>query len=165
MIEVKLETIQVSLVSSHRVVVLKALEEERYLPIWIGTCEAEAIAVRLEGVEIPRPLTHDLLVEILELLGADLLHVTINALVDGTFYAQLVVETEREELTIDARPSDALALAVRVGAPIYVAEAVMDEAAISPEADLLELEVREQELGVFKDFLDTLDLSSLDAGA
>ncbi len=161
MIEVRLDTIQVSLVSSHRVVVLKALNEERYLPIWIGACEAEAIAVRLEGVEIPRPLTHDLMVELLDVLDVDMSYVYINALVKGTFYAQLVLTTSQGEALVDARPSDALALAIRLGAPIYVAEPVMDEAAITPEEDLLESEEREQELGVFKDFLDTLDIDSL----
>ena len=157
MIEVTLETIQMSLVSPHRVVVLREVGFERYLPIWIGPCEAEAISVRLNGVEMPRPLTHDLLVRLMDALGAKLLYIFVNALSDNTFFARLVMDVHGEEIEIDSRPSDALAIAVRVGVPVYVAEEVMEEAGVVPEQDIAEQENHEENLGVFRDFLSSLD--------
>ncbi|HQE94145.1 MAG TPA: bifunctional nuclease family protein [Anaerolineae bacterium] len=156
MIEVTLETLQMSLVSPHRIVVLRESNVERYLPIWIGPCEAESIANRLNGVEIPRPQTHDLIVSILDTLEADLLYVHINALADNTFFARLVVDVNGRQIDIDSRPSDAIAIAVRMGVPIYVAEEVMEEAGVFPERDLLPKE--QEDLGVFRDFLSTLDI-------
>ncbi|MFP4395778.1 MAG: bifunctional nuclease family protein [Anaerolineales bacterium] len=157
MIEVELETIQMSLVSPHRIVVLRDLDAERYLPIWIGPCEAEAISVRLNGVDLPRPLTHDLTVNILDMLGAELQYIYINALVDNTFYAQLILDLGNEVIEVDSRPSDAMAIAVRADAPIYVSEQVMDEASVAPEPDILEEASREEDLSVFREFLDTLN--------
>ncbi len=156
MIEVTVETLQMSLVSPHRIVVLREVDVERYLPIWIGPCEAEAIANRLNGVEIPRPQTHDLIVNILDALNADLLYIHINALTDNTFFARLALEVGGEQIDIDTRPSDAIAIAVRMGVPIYVAEEVMEEAGVFPEHDLLGKE--QEDLGVFRDFLSTLDI-------
>lgn len=155
MIEVTLETIQMSLVSPHRIVVLREVDVERYLPIWIGPCEAEAISVRLNGIEMPRPLTHDLIVNLMKKVGLDPLYVYINALTDNTFYARLVMERNGEETDIDIRPSDAIAIAVRVGVPLYVDEAVMEEAGVVPERDISE-EGEDEDLDVFRDFLSSL---------
>ncbi len=159
MIEVMLETIQMSLVSPHRIVVLKAVGEERYLPIWIGPCEAEAISLRLRGVTVPRPLTHDLIINLLHAFNAELHYIYINDLRDDTFYARLILDVEGKEMEIDARPSDAIAVAVRWGVPIYVAESVLDEAGVVPEEDVTE--ERWRDLDVFRDFLNTLNLDDM----
>ena len=156
MIEVTLETIQVSLVSSHRIVVLKQIGMERYLPIWIGPCEAEAISVGVNKIEMERPLTHDLILNTMDALKAELLYIFVNDLADNTFYARLILDVEGEEVEVDSRPSDAMAIAVRVGVPIYVAEYVMDEAGVVPEEDITE-DDEEKNLGVFRDFLSSLD--------
>lgn len=158
MIEVKVETVQISLVSSHRIVVLKEIGKERYLPIWIGPCEAEAISVGAKGVEMLRPLTHDLIVNVLEGLSAELLYIHINDLANQTFYAHLVVASYDNEIEIDSRPSDAIAIAVRMDVPIYVAESVMAEAGVEPEEDITKQGIDEKNLGVFRDFLSSLDL-------
>ena len=158
MIEVKIETIQVSLVSSHRIVVLKEIDAERYLPIWIGPCEAEAISVGAKGIDVLRPLTHDLLVNLLDALDAELLYIHINDLAENTFYATLFVSTGEAEMEVDSRPSDAIAIAVRAEVPIYVAESVMRDAGVVPESDIREQEgIDEKSLGVFRDFLSSLD--------
>ncbi len=161
MIEVTLETLQMSLVSPHRIVVLREVDVERYLPIWIGPCEAEAIANRLNNVEIPRPQTHDLLVNVLDALDADLLYIHINALADNTFFAQLVLDVNAQRIEVDCRPSDAIAVAVRLDVPIYVAEEVMDEAGVYPERDLMPQGQEDKDLSVFRDFLSTLDADDL----
>ena len=158
MIEVKIETIQVSLVSSHRIVVLRELDSDRYLPIWIGPCEAEAISVGAKGIDVLRPLTHDLVVNVLDALGAELLYIYINDLADNTFYATLLLSTGEAEIEVDSRPSDAIAIAVRAGVPIYVAESVLRDAGVVPEGDIREQEgLDEKSLGVFRDFLSSLD--------
>jgi len=159
MIEVTLETIQVSLVSAHRVVVLKEAETDRHLPIWIGPCEAEAISVGIKGIDVRRPLAHDVIVNVIDALGAELRHIVISDLADNTFYATLVLSTQDGEVHVDARPSDALATAVRLGVPIYVAESVMDEAGAMPEQNVLDQASADSEsLGVFRDFLSSLDM-------
>lgn len=160
MIEVTLETLQMSLVSPHRIVVLREVDVERYLPIWIGPCEAEAIANRLNHIEIPRPQTHDLLVNVLDELDADLLYIHINALADNTFFARLVLDVKGQHSEVDCRPSDAIAVAVRLDVPIYVAEEVMDEAGVYPERDLMPQGQEDKDLSVFRDFLSTLDDAS-----
>ncbi len=158
MIEVKIETIQVSLVSSHRIVVLRELDSDRYLPIWIGPCEAEAISVGAKGIDVLRPLTHDLVVNVLDALDAELLYIYINDLADNTFYATLLLSTGEAEIEVDSRPSDAIAIAVRTGVPIYVAESVIRDAGVVPEGDIREQEgLDEKSLGVFRDFLSSLD--------
>lgn len=158
MIEVTLETIQMSLISSNRIVILKEVGIERYLPIWIGPCEAESIAVCVNGIKTSRPLTHDLAVQLIDVLGAELRYVYINDLIDTTFHARLILVTGEEELEIDSRSSDALALAVRVEAPIFVAEHVMDIAGVVPEREVdLEKQVPGETLEVFRDFLEKLD--------
>lgn len=113
--------------------ILKETDGERRLPIIIGQFEAQAIALELEGIKPPRPLTHDLVKNVIDSLGNILSDVLINELRDGTFYARLNVEGNSTNHEIDARPSDAIAIAIRFGVPIFVAEAVMEEAAATPE--------------------------------
>ncbi len=121
--------------------ILKETEGERRLPIIIGQFEAQAIALELEGIKPPRPLTHDLVRNVLDSLGNTLSDVLISELRDGTFYARLNVEGNAASHEIDARPSDAIAIAIRFGAPIYVAESVMEEAATAPDSDETEEDV------------------------
>jgi bifunctional DNase/RNase len=129
------------------------------LPIWIGPCEAEAIKVGVKGIEVRRPLTHDVIVNVIEALRAELLHILISDLADNTFYATLVLSTQEGEVRVDARPSDAVATAVRLGVPIYVSESVMDEAGVMPEQNILDQASADSEnLGVFRDFLSSLDM-------
>ena len=115
--------------------ILKETEGERRLPIIIGQFEAQAIALELEGIKPPRPLTHDLVKNVLDSLGTTLSDVIISKLREGTFYARLNVEASTVSHEIDARPSDAIAIAIRFGVPIYVAETVMEEASTVPESD------------------------------
>ena len=114
--------------------ILKESSGSRRLPIIIGAFEAQAIALEIEGIQPPRPMTHDLLKNVIEELGLNVSHVTITELKEGTFYARISLE-ERLEDDIDARPSDAIALAVRFGAPIFVAPPVLDEAGFVPEKE------------------------------
>lgn len=161
MIEVEIDSIRVSLMSEHRVIVLKALENELYLPIWIGPYEAEAIAIRLKNVDISRPLTHDLLNNVIGEMGGDIAHILVNDLRDDTFYAVISVSIDGTTLEIDSRPSDAIALAVRAGVPIFVAETVMERASITPEEDITEGGQDDEELSAFRDFVEGLDLDDL----
>jgi hypothetical protein len=143
--------------------VLKEEDEERYLPIWIGPFEADAITIGLQNVEMTRPLTHDLLKAVINQMDASVSHIQVNDLKNDTFYAEIVVEQNGRKLEIDSRPSDAIALAVRVGVPIYVAVDVMDRAAIVPSKEEADLPEEEQEkLSVFRDFVDTLDMDDLE---
>ncbi len=114
--------------SSVPIVILRSEEHSRVLPIWIGIFEANAIALKLEGIEPPRPMTHDLLVNLLGGIDCTIARVAINDLVDNTFFAQIFVRVNSEELIVDSRPSDAIALALRAEVPIYVAETVLDKA-------------------------------------
>ncbi|HLF02445.1 MAG TPA: bifunctional nuclease family protein [Anaerolineales bacterium] len=158
MIEVTVDSIRVSLMSTHRVVILKDVESERYLPIWIGPCEADAITVELQEVEVARPLTHDILKNIINALGGKVLRVEISDLKTDIFYATLIIETKGKVVEIDSRSSDALALAVRAKVPIYVNDDVMNKAAIMPESEVDETaEGAEDKLSAFKDFVDSLD--------
>lgn len=161
MIEVEIDSIRVSLMSEHRVIVLKALENELYLPIWIGPYEAEAIAIRLKNVDISRPLTHDLLNNVIGEMGGDISYILVSDLRDDTFYALINVDVNGTRLEIDSRPSDAIALAVRAGVPIFVAETVMERASITPETDIAEGAEDDEELSAFRDFVEGLDLDDL----
>jgi bifunctional DNase/RNase len=157
--------------SQHRVVVLKEIGSERYLPIWIGPFEADAITLQLQGVEVARPLTHDLLKGVIEKMGATISHITVTELKNDTFFARIVMDVNGKNIEIDARPSDAIALAVRAKAPLFVAEEVMDHASIVPETNIDGLEEdmdtapvsaeEEEKLSVFRDFIDELDLDDL----
>jgi uncharacterized protein len=160
MIEVTIDSIRASLMSEHRVIILKDVETYRYLPIWIGRYEAEAIAIQLQGIETPRPLTHDLLKNAIGEMGGEISHITVNALRNDTFYAYIAVDVNGHTIEVDSRPSDAIALAVRAGATIYVEENVMARAGIMPEDDVSEEET-EEDLSAFRDFIDNLDLDDL----
>jgi bifunctional DNase/RNase len=172
MIEVIIDSIRVSLMSQHRVVVLKDANSERYLPIWIGPCESDAITVKLQDMPSPRPLTHDLLKSVIQELGGRVVHILISDLRNEVYYARVVVEVAGEQVEIDSRPSDAIALAVRVEVPIFVADMVMDKAAKAPDEDIeaestlpsapTEAPTDSKKLSAFADFLDTLDLDDLD---
>ncbi len=161
-----------------RVVILREKKAGRYLPIWIGAAEADAIAVKLQGVTVPRPLTHDLLVLVIDSLGATVDSIIVNDLKSDTFYAKVILNVDGGQVEIDSRPSDALALAVRAGVPIFVDEAVLDKAGIVLDEEtgkpiLEETEgaggkdkkVSEEEmkkLSAFYDFINTLDLDDFD---
>jgi bifunctional DNase/RNase len=175
MIEVTIDSIRVSLMSQHRIVVLKEESGARFLPIWIGPFEADAITLQLQGVDAPRPLTHDLLKTIIETLGGEVLHIVISALEKNTYFARIVLDVDGDTVEIDSRPSDAIALGVRVNAPIYVADEVMEQAGLKPEEEISLNEggvpnkaaravgddEEEEDLGVFTDFVEGLDLDSL----
>jgi len=161
MIEVKVDSIRVSLLSSRRLVVLQEIDVERYLPIWIGDAEADSITIKLQEMPISRPLTHDLLKNVIEALGAQVVRVAISDLVDneeggGTFIGRLILDIDGEEVEVDSRPSDAIALAVRVEAPIFVAESVLERAGIVPSENLEE-SYQSGDLSIFRDFIDGLE--------
>lgn len=160
MIQVTIDSIRVSLMSQHRVVILKDVDDERFLPIWIGPFEAEAITLELKQVELARPLTHDLLKAVITTMGAKVAYVLVNDLRDDTFYARVVLDSNGRRLEVDSRPSDAIALAVRTNAPIFVDESVMEKAAITREEGISLYD--EDALSVFRDFVNTLDLDSPD---
>jgi len=174
MIEMTIESIRVSLMNYQRVVMLKEKMAERYLPIWIGPAEADAIAVKLQGVAVPRPLTHDLLRTIINTLGATINSIIVSDLKNDTFFAKIIFDVDGGQIEVDSRPSDALALAVRAEVPIYAEEIVLDKAGIlldketgkpiPPEKEEGETggkKVNEEELkkmSAFYDFINTLDL-------
>ena len=130
MLELNIDSIRVSPMNYQRVVILKDKESDRYLPIWIGPAEADAIAVKLQDLSVPRPLTHDLLLTVLEVLGGAVKHILVDNLENDTFYAKIAIDVGGEMKEIDSRPSDAMALAVRTLVPIYATEEVMEKAAI-----------------------------------
>jgi len=158
LVEMAIESVRVHMLSTQHVVILKDLERPRYLPIWIGPWEANAIAMRLQGVSPERPLTHDLLAGVLEQLGATIRHVVIAALADETFHARILLETAGGVLEIDSRPSDALALAVRAGVRIFAAEEVLDRAGVESDREHDDEVVDEERLSVFRDFVNSLDV-------
>ena len=174
MVEVTIDSIRVSLMSQQRIVILREKGNERYLPIWIGVYEAESITMALQEVEVARPLTHDLLRNVFQQLDAHILRVEVTSLRDDTFFGNIVAEKDGKLLNVDARPSDALAIAVRTHVPILVERSVMDSAGIIPEEDLQEEssellqpepdgEESEDRLSVFQDFLEGLDLDETDS--
>ena len=180
MIEMTIDSIRVSLMNYQRVVILKEKAAERYLPIWIGPAEADAIAVKLQSVTVPRPLTHDLLRMVIDTLGATIDSIIVSDLKNDTFYAKIILNVDSGQLEVDARPSDALALAVRVEAPIYVEESVLDKASIlldketgkpifeegeTGDAEGKGKETSEEEkrrLSAFREFIETLDWEDFD---
>lgn len=172
MIEMVVESIRVSLVNYQRVVILKEKNAERYLPIWIGPSEADAIAIELQEVTVQRPLTHDLLRSVIQTLGARVVSVVVNDLANDTFYARIAMDVDGRHVEVDSRPSDAIALAVRVKAPIYAEEKVLDRAGIlldketgKAEAAASSSSVDEEELekmSAFRDFINSLDLEDFD---
>ena len=168
MIEMAVESIRVSLINYQRLVILKEKEINRYLPIWIGPAEADAIAIELQEVVVARPLTHDLLRSVIGALGAKVTSIIINDLASDTFYARIILDANGRHVEIDSRPSDAIALAVRVKVPIYAEEGVLEKAGIVLEKDgksegdteaVRPADAEEIErMSAFKDFINTLDL-------
>lgn len=173
MIELVIDSIRVGLRHYRRVVVLKEKDAERFLPIWIGADTADAIAFSLQDVKAPRPLTHDLVMNMISELGGTVTSVAINDLKDDTFYAVVRVEQDGRTLEIDSRSSDAIAIAVRAEVPIYVAEHVLEHAAVKVDEDGQTIEGAGDEtatpataeelekLSAFRDFVSGLDLDDL----
>jgi bifunctional DNase/RNase len=177
MIEVQIDSVRVHLMTPQRLVVLKQVGSERYLPIWVGPYEAEAITVALQEVEMIRPLTHDLLKNVFGAFHARIKRIEIVKLQNEIFYGNIVAEVDGREINVDSRPSDAIALSVRAHVPILVHHTVMDEAGIIPEQDIPEEEAETPEtkepapplseesserLSVFEDFLEKLEFDKPD---
>jgi bifunctional DNase/RNase len=180
MIEVTIDSVRVNLMSPQRLVILREVGADRYLPIWVGQYEAEAITVALQEVEMIRPLTHDLLKNVFNTLHAKIKRIEIVSLREDIFYGNIVAEVNGEETNVDSRPSDAIALAVRAHVPILVEESVIKNAGITPEVDAEATagtsgqrppsakqgppvgEVNTERLSVFEDFLGKLDMDKLD---
>jgi bifunctional DNase/RNase len=177
MIEMLIDSIRVSLMNYQRVVILKEKESDRYLPIWIGPAEADAIAVKLQDVTVSRPLTHDLLRSVIDTLGAKVSSIIVSELKNDTFYAKIVLNVDGTQLEVDSRPSDALALAVRADVPIFAEEVVLDKAGILLDKEtgkpIQEMESGEaggkkpseeelKRMSAFYDFINTLDLEDFD---
>lgn len=179
-VEVTIDSIRVSPMNYQHVVILKEETGDCYLPIWIGPAEANAIAVKLRGATVPRPLTHDLLYSVIEALGAKVDSIIVTDLKSDVFYAKIILNVGGQQTEIDCRPSDALALAVRAEAPILVEEAVLDKAGIlldketgrpihaqseTGRASNKTGKVSEDDLrrmSAFTDFINTLDLDDFD---
>ncbi len=147
MVELQLIGVRVELPANQPIVLLKERTGDRFLPIWIGAFEATAIAFALQGIETARPMTHDLMKNIMDQLGITMQQVVISDLREGTFYADITLEYEGKPFVIDARPSDAIALAVRTGVSIYSDEHVLNEASVFIQSD------EEDEIERFRDFL------------
>jgi bifunctional DNase/RNase len=184
MMELVIDSIRVSLLNHQRVVILKQKEIDRYLPIWVGPPEADAIAVRLQEVSVPRPLTHDLLHNSIKDLGGVIDHIVVSSMENDTYYATIVVQKGDNTVEIDARPSDALALAVRADVQIFAAPEVMDKCGVRLDKDSGLAVVGEDAMGttarprqaggpigteeaeklsVFADFIESLDLGDMDS--
>ena len=130
------DSIRVSVVNQQQIVILKTEDSDRFLPIWIGPFEAQAIAVKLHDLWLPRPMTHDLMSSVIADLGARVERIVVTDIADGTFYARVLLIADGKSLEVDSRPSDAIALALRVDAPIYVEDSVLDEASIDSRVEL-----------------------------
>ena len=167
-----IESIRVSLMNYQRVVILKEKGSDRYLPIWIGPAEADAIAVQLQDVAVARPLTHDVLRSVIDTLGAQVNHILVNDLSNDTFYARIVLDVNGGSMEIDSRPSDAIALAVRAKVPIFAEESVLAKAGVMLDKDGETVERVEQpakidpaeleRMSAFKDFIESLDLDDFE---
>ncbi|MCB2209476.1 bifunctional nuclease family protein [bacterium] len=171
MIEVEIDSVRVSLTNQQRIVILKEKDQERFLPIWIGLYEAEAITIALQEIQVARPQTHDLLKTLIQNLNGRLIQVEVVSLSDDVFYGSLILEVNGEQKQVDCRPSDALALAARTQVPILISEDVMRQAAIIPEEDIYdddlgdagsEEELEDQDLDVFENFLQNYDIGDPD---
>ena len=176
MIEVFVESIRVNMTNYKRVVMLKEKTASRYLPIWIGHFEADAIAIPMQNVPVSRPLTHDLLGSVIGALGGKITQVVINELSDETFYAKLIIDENGRHVEVDSRPSDAIAIAIRAKVPIFVEDAVLEQAGMmfdgenegeesegGAQAAPVEA-IDESKLSVFKEFIETLDIEDLGKG-
>ena len=173
MIRVTVDSIRVSLLTQNRVVVLREVDSRRYLPIFIGPFEADAIAIALQGLEPQRPMTHDLLKSVFGELGASIRYILVSDIRDQTFFARIVVNQGSHTIEIDSRPSDAIALAVRSDVPIYVEPHVLEQAGTpldDEEANQTEPTTTPEEpetetssdegLSLFRDFINSLDLDN-----
>ena len=149
------------MVGTQPIVLLKTVDGNRFLPIWIGHPEAAAILMKLQGAQTPRPMTHDLLNDMLEQLEAKCERVSVTELRDNTFYASITISVNGSELEVDSRPSDAIALAVRCDAPIFAADDVIEESSIEFEH---EVEDQEEVVERFKDFLDEVSPEDFASG-
>jgi uncharacterized protein len=154
MFEMVIYGVSFDLVGKQPIVLLKTADGNKFLPIWIGHPEAAAILMKLQGAATPRPMTHDLMADMLEQLDAEVLRITVTELRDNTFYASITVQQNGSEIDIDSRPSDAIAIAVRAEAPIFAAERVIEESAIEFEGEDVDQEQLEAEVAKFKHFLD-----------
>ena len=168
LIEVSVDSIRIHMPTAQHLVILKEKEADRYLPIWIGSFEAQAIATKISGNPLGRPLTHDLMANAFGDLGVSVKRIVVTRLADQVFYARLYVKQNGRDLDFDARPFDAIALAVRMECPIFVATEVMEAAGIIPEADEAgddkeksEGPIDDERLAVFRDFVNSLDLPEL----
>ena len=167
MIEMTVESVRINLATQQRVVILKSTKQERYLFIWIAHPEAYAIAVELQGTTSPRPLTHDLLKNVITELGAKIVSIVISDLIDEIYYARIVLDVAGRHVEVDSRPSDAIALAVRAKTPIYVEESVLDRAGVAleqgeeqqPQRSKGEAkqETEPDNLDAYRDFINSLD--------
>ncbi len=155
-IEMQVDSIRVHMPSGQHVVILKEKEADRYLPIWIGIFEANAIALKITNITPERPITHDLLANILQSTEMRLKKIQVTSLTNEVFYARLFIAANGKEIEVDSRPSDAIALAVRMTCPILVAQEVLDKAGVLPEK-----EEEEQKLTVFKELVNNMDLPDL----
>jgi len=142
------------LVGKQPIVLLKTADGNKFLPIWIGHPEAAAILMKLQSQSPPRPMTHDLLSDMLEQLEAQVVRITVTELRENTFYAQITVQQDGREIEVDSRPSDAIALAIRAEAPIFAADRVIEESAIEFEGEDVDQEVLDAEVAKFRNFLD-----------
>ncbi|MBI3972920.1 MAG: bifunctional nuclease family protein [Chloroflexi bacterium] len=168
------DSVRIDLLARHRLLVLKENERERYLPIAVGAAEAGAIAVKLMNARVLRPLTHDLLASVVTSLGGKVTQVLINDVVDGTFFARVIVDAGGRHVEVDSRPSDAIALALRVDVPIFVEESVLARVAVEPEqqawsegtlgagtpAHAAE-PIRVEQLAAFREVIERLNLDDL----
>src|SRR3954471_10785200 len=157
--EMVVESVRVHMMSSQHVVILRDTAHDRYLPIWIGPWEANAIAMRLQGLTPERPMTHDLFSQTLAECGVTVTRIVVSDLADDTFRARLMLQIDGREVDMDARPSDAIALAVRAGVPIFATDAVLDRAGVVPEG------AEEQRLSVFREFVNSLNVDLPDEPA
>lgn len=161
LIEVIIDSIRVSLMSQQRVVILRETTSDRYLPIMVGIYEAEHLTLALQDVEVSRPLTYDLFVNILDKLEAEVVQVEVISLKDETYYGNIAININGTVHNIDSRPSDAMNLAIRLNVPIYVSKDVLDEAGMLPEDDLAEVlpdeEGDSERLSVFENYLEQIE--------
>ncbi|MFP6678552.1 MAG: bifunctional nuclease family protein [Dehalococcoidia bacterium] len=175
--EMVIDSIRVSLLNYSRIVILKEKDTERFLPIWIGQPEAEAIALKLQDMTPPRPMTHDLLHHLIGDLGGEIDHIVVSGLDQETFFAKIVMKSDEKTIAVDSRPSDALALAVRAKVPIFAEESVLDRAGVHMDSETGKAVVGDgttaesggapptedeiERMSAFRDFIDTLDLDDI----
>ncbi|MEA2683967.1 MAG: uncharacterized protein QOK05_2295 [Chloroflexota bacterium] len=159
--EMQVDSIRVHMPSGQHVVILKDRSAERYLPIWIGIYEANAIALKITGITPERPITHDLMTNIFSEMGARVTSVEVSSLSSDVFYARIFMSLDGKSLDIDARPSDAIALAVRAEVPILVADDVLERAGVTPDGDSEDSAEETAEATIFKELVNSMELPDL----